>query len=37
MRDRAKGIGAELRIESKIGAGSQVIVKLRNTAMEVQR
>ncbi len=35
IRDRAKGIGAELRIDSKIGIGSEVIVKLQNTRMEV--
>jgi signal transduction histidine kinase len=35
MRERAKGIGAELKIESKIGVGSEVIVKLRNTSREV--
>jgi signal transduction histidine kinase len=37
MRDRAKGIGAELKIESKIGVGSEVIVKVRNTNSEVRK
>jgi PAS domain S-box-containing protein len=35
MRERAKGVGAELKIASKIGDGSEVIVKLRSTGMEV--
>jgi PAS domain S-box-containing protein len=34
MRDRAKGIGAELRLESKIGSGSEVIIRLREVGME---
>ena len=31
MRDRAKGIGAELIIQSHIGSGSKIIVKLKDT------
>jgi nitrate/nitrite-specific signal transduction histidine kinase len=37
MRDRAKGIGAELTINGKIGAGSEVVVKVRNIQVEVQK
>jgi signal transduction histidine kinase len=37
MRERAKGIGAELKIDSKIGVGSEVRVKVRNTGTEVQK
>jgi signal transduction histidine kinase len=37
MRERAKGIGAELKIDSKIGVGSEVIVKVRNTTSEVRK
>ena len=37
MRDRAKGIGAELRINSKIGAGSEVVLEVGNHGTEVQQ
>jgi signal transduction histidine kinase len=37
MRERAKGIGAEFRINSKIGAGSEVVVKVRIIQAEVQK
>jgi signal transduction histidine kinase len=37
MRERAKGIGAELEINSKIGVGSEVVVKVKNIRAEVQK
>jgi nitrate/nitrite-specific signal transduction histidine kinase len=37
MRDRAKQIDAEFRIDSKIGVGSEVVVKVRNIRTEVQK
>jgi PAS domain S-box-containing protein len=37
MRDRARGIVAELKINSKIGAGSEVILEVSNRGTEVQQ
>jgi PAS domain S-box-containing protein len=34
MHERAKGIGAELRVESKIGSGSEVILRIKGIGME---
>jgi PAS domain S-box-containing protein len=36
MRERARGIGAELQINSQIGAGSEIIVKVSKSLTEVQ-
>jgi signal transduction histidine kinase len=36
MRERARGIGAELQINSQIGSGSEITVKVRKSRTEVQ-
>jgi PAS domain S-box-containing protein len=37
MRERARGISAELTIHSKIGSGSQIEVNVKNTSSEVRK
>jgi signal transduction histidine kinase len=35
MRDRARDIGAEIIVQSNIGAGSKIVVRLKDTREEI--